>query len=103
MKFVALVSGGKDSVYAAMECVALGHELVCAANLAPPPPTVCTADGGSKAPLETDSFMFQTVGHDVVPALSICLGVPLVVGLVRGAPLHQGLAYTFTAGDEVSS
>jgi diphthine-ammonia ligase len=35
MKFVALLSGGKDSVFNALECVSLGHELVCVANLYP--------------------------------------------------------------------
>ncbi|VDP99149.1 unnamed protein product [Trichobilharzia regenti] len=36
MKFVALISGGKDSVYNIMECVAHGHKLVALANLSPP-------------------------------------------------------------------
>jgi diphthine-ammonia ligase len=36
MKFVSLISGGKDSIYNTIECVAMGHELVCVANLAPP-------------------------------------------------------------------
>ena len=112
MKFVALMSGGKDSVYAAMECAALGHELVCVANLAPPPPMASISatsiasnsnaeDSAAEEVLESDSFMYQTVGHDVVPALATCLGVPLIVGLVRGSPLHQGLAYMPTPGDEV--
>lgn len=35
MKFVALLSGGKDSVFNLMQCVAHGHELVCVANLYP--------------------------------------------------------------------
>ena len=35
LKFVSLLSGGKDSVFNTMECVALGHELVCVANLYP--------------------------------------------------------------------
>ena len=33
MKFVALLSGGKDSVFSIMECEALGHELIAVANL----------------------------------------------------------------------
>lgn len=36
MRFVALISGGKDSCYNMMKCVAEGHELVCLANLQPP-------------------------------------------------------------------
>ncbi len=36
MKFVALVSGGKDSIYCIMKCLEFGHELVAIANLTPP-------------------------------------------------------------------
>lgn len=53
MKVVALVSGGKDSCYAAMKCVAYGHELVALANLKP----VSNVD-------EADSYMYQTVGQE---------------------------------------
>lgn len=35
MKIVALVSGGKDSCYNMMQCVAAGHDIVALANLAP--------------------------------------------------------------------
>ena len=37
MKCVALISGGKDSWYNAMQCVANGHEVVALANLRPSP------------------------------------------------------------------
>jgi diphthine-ammonia ligase len=37
MKLVGLISGGKDSCFAMMECVRAGHEIVCLANLYPPP------------------------------------------------------------------
>jgi diphthine-ammonia ligase len=53
MKVVGLISGGKDSIHNLLHCVALGHEVVCVANLRPP-----EVD-------EMDSFMFQTVGHEV--------------------------------------
>lgn len=55
MKFVALVSGGKDSAYALELCQSLGHELVCLANLYPP----------EKGPDDLNSWMYQTVGHQV--------------------------------------
>lgn len=35
MRVVALVSGGKDSCYNMMQCVAAGHEIVALANLYP--------------------------------------------------------------------
>ena len=39
MKVVALVSGGKDSCYSMLQCVAAGHEIVALANLRPKDPT----------------------------------------------------------------
>lgn len=36
MKYVALLSGGKDSCYNLSHCNANGHDLVAAATLAPP-------------------------------------------------------------------
>ena len=35
LKVVALVSGGKDSCYSMLQCVAAGHEIVALANLRP--------------------------------------------------------------------
>jgi diphthamide synthase (EF-2-diphthine--ammonia ligase) len=34
-KVVALVSGGKDSCFSMLQCVAAGHEIVALANLRP--------------------------------------------------------------------
>lgn len=55
MKFVALISGGKDSTYNIMCCKKDGHELVCLANLYP-------KIGG-----EIDSYMYQCVGCEAIP------------------------------------
>ena len=35
MRVVALISGGKDSCYNLMQCVAQGHEIIAIANLRP--------------------------------------------------------------------
>jgi diphthine-ammonia ligase len=35
MKVVALISGGKDSCFNIMQCIAAGHEIVALANLYP--------------------------------------------------------------------
>lgn len=36
MRVVGLLSGGKDSCYALMQCVAAGHDVVALATLLPP-------------------------------------------------------------------
>eukprot|EP00240_Pyramimonas_obovata_P017998 CAMPEP_0118942704 /NCGR_PEP_ID=MMETSP1169-20130426/36690_1 /TAXON_ID=36882 /ORGANISM="Pyramimonas obovata, Strain CCMP722" /LENGTH=64 /DNA_ID=CAMNT_0006887767 /DNA_START=137 /DNA_END=328 /DNA_ORIENTATION=+ len=64
MKVVALVSGGKDSVMNMMMCEKYGHEIVVLANLLP-------AEDSTE---ELDSYMYQTVGHNVITAFAECMG-----------------------------
>lgn len=35
MKLVALISGGKDSIFNMLQCIAAGHEIVALANIEP--------------------------------------------------------------------
>ncbi|KAI7893059.1 uncharacterized protein EV154DRAFT_503114 [Mucor mucedo] len=91
MKIVALVSGGKDSCYNMMQCVANGHEIAAIANLKPP------IQSGKD---ELDSFMYQTVGHDAIYLYSECMDVPLYRRDILGGSLLQGSDYTVTADDE---
>ncbi|KAK9827348.1 hypothetical protein WJX81_008556 [Elliptochloris bilobata] len=91
MKVVALVSGGKDSCFSMLLCQQHGHEIVALANL-------CPAAG---APDELDSFMFQTIGHQLVAAFAACVELPLYRRRIGGASKHTELGYERTAGDEV--
>ena len=91
MKFVQLYSGGKDSCYSMMECIAEGHEVVCLAHLAPP------ADQE-----EIDSFMFQSAGHSTIELIAAeCLDLPLVRRVISGKAIDQGITYSETSEDEV--
>ena len=91
MKFVALLSGGKDSVYAVMEAERFGHELVGAAHLHP----------ADEAVDEVDSFCFQSAAHGAVAGVAAALGVPLARRPITGTAATQALVYAPTAGDEV--
>ncbi|KAG8746860.1 hypothetical protein FRC10_003382 [Ceratobasidium sp. 414] len=82
MKFVALLSGGKDSCYNIVHCNANGHELVAAASLRPP-----LGQG------EIDSFMYQTVGQDAIELVAGALGVPLFRRTIHGSAVEQGGEY----------
>ncbi|QRW16138.1 diphthamide biosynthesis protein [Rhizoctonia solani] len=86
MKFVALLSGGKDSCYNIVHCNANGHELVAAASLRPP------TEG------EMDSFMYQTVGQDAIELVANALGVPLFRRTIDGLAIEQGGEYGDRAG-----
>lgn len=93
MKFVALVSGGKDSIYSILECQQLGHELVAAVHL------------GKPAQVEEESYMYQTAGSEVMPMLvEECLGVPLILYQRKGRSINTSLVYQESndhKGDEV--
>ncbi|CAM9826741.1 unnamed protein product [Chrysoparadoxa australica] len=89
--YVALVSGGKDSCFNAVECSRLGHQLICCANLSPP---VDVED-------EADSYMYQCAGSSAIDAVAECFGVPLVKRPITGTSSYQNLHYVPTEGDEV--
>ncbi|XP_073259975.1 diphthine--ammonia ligase isoform X3 [Populus alba] len=91
MKVVALVSGGKDSCYAMMKSIQFGHEIVALANLMPADDSVD----------ELDSFMYQTVGHQIIVSYAECMGLPLFRRRIQGSTRHQTLNYKTTPGDEV--
>lgn len=90
MRVLGLVSGGKDSIWNLHYCSYFGHQLVCLANLRPP-------EGVD----ELDSYMYQTVGSDVVEAIAEAMNLPLVRRVITGAPkATSSKAYLPVAGDE---
>ncbi|XP_008441831.2 diphthine--ammonia ligase isoform X2 [Cucumis melo] len=91
MKVVALVSGGKDSCFAMMKSIQYGHEIVALANLMPADDSVD----------ELDSYMYQTVGHQIIVSYAECMGIPLFRRRIQGSTRHQKLNYRITPGDEV--
>ena len=90
MRVVALISGGKDSCFNMMHCVANGHDIVALANLRPP----AVSD-------EMDSHMFQTVGHDVIDMYAEAMGLPLFRRTITGSSVCTTSDYTQDQTDEV--
>lgn len=88
MKFIALISGGKDSIYSVCRLLDDGHTLVGLVYMA------CAAE-------YTDSYMFQTVGSEAVALIAECLGCPLFIRCTDCRPVNQEMDYVSTAGDEV--
>lgn len=72
-----------------MKCIDEGHELVAIANLYPP-----TGN-------EMDSYMYQTVGAEMIEQIALCLSVPLYRRPITGTPLDQTMEYTANSQDEV--
>ncbi|XP_020020046.2 diphthine--ammonia ligase isoform X3 [Castor canadensis] len=93
MRVAALISGGKDSCYNMMQCIAAGHQIVALANLRPDETRV-----GSD---ELDSYMYQTVGHHAIDLYAEAMALPLYRRTIRGRSLDIGQVYTECEGDEV--
>ncbi|GAB5364218.1 hypothetical protein AAMO2058_000950500 [Amorphochlora amoebiformis] len=90
MDVVALVSGGKDSCMSMLKCQQYGHRIVAIANLMP-------ADEKKD---EVDSYMYQTIGHNVVKAIAEAMEVPLVQRKITGKPLTKSLEYRSAVSGE---
>jgi diphthine-ammonia ligase len=87
LKIVALISGGKDSFFSLLHCIANGHDIVALANLHPASP----AEGASIE--DIDSFMYQTIGHAVIPLYEEALGLPLYRQEIAGSAVNQSKSY----------
>lgn len=88
MKFVGLVSGGKDSIYAICKLVNEGHNLQALLHIQSNRKTI-------------DSYMFQTVGTELIECYKSCLSVPLFIFKTDGNALNLKLEYEETENDEV--
>ncbi|KAF9764262.1 Diphthine--ammonia ligase [Nosema granulosis] len=88
MDFIGLVSGGKDSIYSIKCCIDKGHKLVGILYMLNPSPYV-------------DSYMYQTVGSEIVKLFGDCLDVPLFIYETECNAANQDLIYQENAKDEV--
>lgn len=71
-RVLALVSGGKDSCFSMLQCVAAGHQIVGLANLKPK----------NIKENEIDSYMYQSVGHQAIDLYAEAMRLPLFRGSV---------------------
>ncbi|KAB8336884.1 hypothetical protein FH972_021192 [Carpinus fangiana] len=95
LKVVALISGGKDSLFSILHCQRNGHEVVALANLYP-----ADVRREAIADLDTDketddinSYMYQTVGHAVIPLYAEALGLPLYRQHIHGTNVDSNKIY----------
>jgi diphthine-ammonia ligase len=85
LKVIALISGGKDSIFSILHCLANGHEVVALANLYPEEQEAEDED--------IDSYMYQTVGHSTIPLYSEVLGLPLFRQAITGTAANSSREY----------
>lgn len=79
---VALLSGGKDSTFSMLHCLANGHRIVALANLHP-------ADNVD----DSDSFMYQTIGHRTLPLFEQVFALPLYRRAISGTAVNKDRSY----------
>lgn len=81
---VALLSGGKDSLYNMYWAKKNSHEVVAIVNLKP----------GAHANDELDSYMYQTVGHQAIEKIAQALDTPLFRADITKTANVKDLDYT---------
>ncbi|RFU79087.1 hypothetical protein TARUN_3096 [Trichoderma arundinaceum] len=117
LNVIALISGGKDSFFNLLHCIRQGHRIVALANLFPvvdgttealedvqfidPAQQIFpTADDGKSSEEDLNSFMYQTVGHEVIPLYAAATGLPLYRQPIRGGALHHERDYDYSSGEQ---
>lgn len=83
MNVVALLSGGKDSLFNLYLAQQEGHRTVAIANLKPP-----------TGKDELDSYMYQTVGHQAIEFIAEALDKPLFRADISAPTANKQLEYT---------
>jgi diphthine-ammonia ligase len=82
MHFIALISGGKDSIYSMLHAIRNAHSLLGCLHMASP------------ATMEEESYMYQTAASSAVRTLvQDCLQVPLIFYQRKGKSVQTGLVY----------
>ncbi|OCL13366.1 adenine nucleotide alpha hydrolases-like protein, partial [Glonium stellatum] len=93
LQVIALISGGKDSLFSILHCLANGHTVVALANLYPPPPPGADPAAPVSETDDLDSYMYQTVGHSLIPLYETALGIPLYRHPIRGRAINTNKTY----------
>ncbi|KAG6019155.1 hypothetical protein E4U41_003378 [Claviceps citrina] len=129
LSVIALISGGKDSFYSLLHCIHHGHRIVALANLFPGRAGNGEQDGVRDAGLhvilpeqqaqlpsvlvpgneeedvegDLNSFMYQTVGHEVIPLYAQATGLPLYRRPILGAAVRHERDYDYQSRPSSSS
>ena len=98
LKVIGLISGGKDSFYSLLHCMRNGHQIVALGNLYPPAPKQQV--GCDDVEEDLNSFMYQTVGHTVIPYYETLTGIPLYRQEILGRALQTAVSYAGPSQDD---
>ncbi|KAJ5895096.1 hypothetical protein N7495_006787 [Penicillium taxi] len=99
LNVIALISGGKDSLYSILHCIHNGHKVVALANLHP---QTRNSSNPSQEDEDIDSFMYQTIGHSIIPLYEEALGIPLYRAEIKGGAVDTARIYRHDAADQAA-
>lgn len=111
LNVIALISGGKDSFFSLLHCIEHGHRAVALANLFPVSRGISSQEtqviepSMSQPVLRKDStdesdlnsFMYQTVGHEIIPLYAAATGLPLYRQPILGGTERHERDYAFVS------
>lgn len=102
---IALISGGKDSLYSILHNLKHGHQIVALANLSPLSSEKLekSKSGENYHEVEMadmDSYMYQTIGHSIIPLYEEALGIPLYRASIKGVAVNQAKDYEHRTTEE---
>lgn len=92
---IGLISGGKDSFFSLLHCLANTHRIVALANLYPP-----KLVSPGEPPEDLNSYMYQTAGHGITPLYSDALGLPGFRQEISGSAFNPSKVYEFAVDDQ---
>ena len=84
LNVIALVSGGKDSFFSIFHCIHNRHRIVALANLHPLVSSEIS---------DLNSYMYQTVGHAIIPLYGSALGLPMYRRPISGSAVNTDRDY----------
>ena len=96
LNVIGLISGGKDSLYSLVHCIQNGHKLVALANLCP---ALLNDESSMEETDDLDSFMYQTVGHSLIPLYAQALDLPLYRRNITGKAVRTAKDYSLSTDD----
>ena len=84
LKVIALISGGKDSFFSLLHCLHNNYHVIAIANLCP---------AAASEISDLNSYMYQTVGHTLIPLYAEALELPLYRRQISGSVVNSQKDY----------
>ena len=95
LNVIGLISGGKDSFFSLLHCLANNHRVVALANLYPPQKSSL-----GETSEDLNSYMYQTAGHGLTHLYSNALGLPVFRQEISGSPFNSSKVYEYAVDNK---